>query len=323
MNYSDYDSDDYASNEDDDYVPSDDNLSEDDLNECVPEEGFEGEGEGDPQGESGKKKKKKKGQDITARKRKKLGLKLDNEGDPEVKGEEEAKVFEENEDVESSAGTNHKEKEQKKKADDLWASFLSDVGQRPKVTNAATDANIADKTPSSTDCSDKKGPSPAASDEDKKMEKASSKITITQVFDFAGEEVRVTKEVEANSREAKNHLKKGTDTQSSLSPQKTTTTTTSSSPGPSPSVGKRPAPPAGGGMTSLLSRIGGKKPKMSTLEKSRLDWDAFKTEEGISDELAIHNRGKEGFVERKNFLERVDQRQFQLERDVRLSNMKR
>lgn len=48
-------------------------------------------------------------------------------------------------------------------------------------------------------------------------------------------------------------------------------------------------------MSSILNRIGGKKPKMSTLEKSKMDWDAFKSEEGITEELAIHNRGKEGY----------------------------
>lgn len=57
------------------------------------------------------------------------------------------------------------------------------------------------------------------------------------------------------------------------------------------SSAKRPA-----GMGSILNRFGAKKQKMSTLEKSKMDWDAFKTEEGISDELAIHNRGKEGYV---------------------------
>lgn len=47
-------------------------------------------------------------------------------------------------------------------------------------------------------------------------------------------------------------------------------------------------------MMSILGRIGGKKAKMSTLEKSKMDWDAFKSEEGITEELAIHNRGREG-----------------------------
>ena len=48
------------------------------------------------------------------------------------------------------------------------------------------------------------------------------------------------------------------------------------------------------GMSGILGQIGGKKQKMSTLEKSKMDWDTFKSEEGITEELAIHNRGKEG-----------------------------
>lgn len=52
---------------------------------------------------------------------------------------------------------------------------------------------------------------------------------------------------------------------------------------------KRPS-----GLSSLLGKIGSKKQKMSTLEKSKLDWENFKEEEGIGDDLAIHNRGKEG-----------------------------
>ncbi|XP_013928198.1 PREDICTED: craniofacial development protein 1, partial [Thamnophis sirtalis] len=52
---------------------------------------------------------------------------------------------------------------------------------------------------------------------------------------------------------------------------------------------KRPS-----GINSLLGKIGSKKQKMSTLEKSKLDWETFKEEEGIGDELAIHNRGKDG-----------------------------
>ncbi|OXB54210.1 UNVERIFIED_CONTAM: hypothetical protein H355_003145 [Colinus virginianus] len=80
---------------------------------------------------------------------------------------------------------------------------------------------------------------------------------------------------------------------------------------------KRPS-----GIGSLLGKIGSKKQKMSTLEKSKLDWENFKEEEGIVEELAIHNRGKDGYIERKAFLERVDHRQFEIERDIRLSRMK-
>ncbi|PIO39850.1 hypothetical protein AB205_0191440 [Aquarana catesbeiana] len=77
-----------------------------------------------------------------------------------------------------------------------------------------------------------------------------------------------------------------------------------------------------GGMSSILGKLGSKKQKMSTLEKSKLDWESFKEKEGISEELAIHNRGKDGYIERKSFLERVDYRQFELEREIRLKNMK-
>ncbi|NWX39389.1 CFDP1 protein, partial [Steatornis caripensis] len=136
--------------------------------------------------------------------------------------------------------------------------------------------------------------------------KDSGKVTITKVFDFAGEEVRVTKEVDSTSKEAKSFLKQQEKWQSAA-------------PASHPTVSgvKRPS-----GMSSLLGKIGSKKQKMSTLEKSKLDWENFKEEEGIVEELAIHNRGKDGYIERKAFLERVDHRQFEIERDIRLSRMK-
>jgi len=34
--------------------------------------------------------------------------------------------------------------------------------------------------------------------------------------------------------------------------------------------------------------------RLSAQEKSKLDWDGFKQEEGISEELTTHNRGKDG-----------------------------
>lgn len=312
MNYSDYDSDGYSSNEDEDYVPSDDNLSEDDMNDCVKEDALEGEDHDQQTPENLKKKKKKSKADVHMRKRKKGGLKLVEDGEASTadqqKDEDEPK---EDDFVTKSVGDI--EERQKKKADDLWASFLSDI-PRPKA-----------EVPSA---SSQKFTSAAATDEPSKLSTASSqkedkpkdssKITITKVFDFAGEEVRVTKEVDARSREAKSFLKN----EEKLL-EDTKEPSVSSEPQPphplsSGSSAKRPA-----GMGSILNRIGAKKQKMSTLEKSKMDWDAFKSEEGITDELAIHNRGKEGYVERKNFLERVDQRQFELEKTVRLNNMKR
>ncbi|KAL7870506.1 hypothetical protein SRHO_G00080030 [Serrasalmus rhombeus] len=307
MNYSDYDSDDYSSNEDEDYVPSDDNLSEDDINECEKEDGLEGEEQNEPRTDHAKKK-KKSSKGLSVRKRKKGGLKLEegNEDGSHKQKEEEEEGEKLKEDESKSVET---EEKQKKKADDLWASFLKDVGPRPKAQSPASEQCMAES-------SDEPSKTTTESVQQELKPKEPSRITITKVFDFAGEEVRVTKEVDANSREAKSFLKKEEEEEEEIQEQQSFSKTPSSlTPGPS---AKRPA-----AMDSILNRIGAKKQKMSTLEKSKLDWDAFKTEEGITDELAIHNRGKEGYVERKNFLERVDQRQFELEKSVRLSNMKR
>ncbi|XP_008291300.1 craniofacial development protein 1 [Stegastes partitus] len=302
MNYSDYDSDGYSSNEDADYVPSDNNLSEDDINECEKEDPLH-EDDNVPHPGDVNKKKKKKNSDIRIRKRKKGVLKVN------VKEEDGA---EETEPPQEEVGNPANEKDddevkQKKKSDDLWASFLSDVGSRPKDSTPSSQSSTTQKVDSSVLKAAPLTTQPKAS--------GPAKVTITKVFDFAGEEVRVNKEVSADSREAKSYLKvqnaeqeKNGDQEENSSP--------SQLPLPGPSA-KRPT-----GMSSVLGRLGGKKQKMSTLEKSKMDWDAFKSEEGITEELAIHNRGREGYVERKNFLERVDHRQFELEKAVRLSNMK-
>ncbi|XP_026859796.2 craniofacial development protein 1 [Electrophorus electricus] len=305
MNYSDYDSEDYSSNEDEDYVPSDDNLSEDDMNECVKEDGLELDDQNELHSNQVKKK-KKSNKGIAMRKRRKGGLKLEtgDEDTPNEQREEGAK---------GEGGLRAEDESQrKKKADDLWASFLSDVGPRPKDPTAVSQESTA------TANSDKASKATTDTTQQDSDLKEPSRITITKVFDFAGEEVRVTKEVDADSREARSFLKK--EDKAEETPEQPTSVSNASPPSsvaPGPSV-KRPA-----GMGGIWNRIGGKKQKMSTLEKSKLDWDAFKEEEGITDELAIHNRGKEGYVERKNFLERVDQRQFELEKSVRLNNMKR
>jgi len=125
-------------------------------------------------------------------------------------------------------------------------------------------------------------------------DEASSKVEITKVFDFAGETVKVTKKVDADSAEAKKFLKTQAKENENTS-----------------SAVKRTS-----GLASVVGSIG-KKAKMSCLDKSKLDWNQFVTEEGIKEELSSHNRGKNGFVERQMFLERVDLRQFEIEKAAR------
>lgn len=292
-----FDSEDFStSDEDEDYVPSGGEYSEDDVNELVKED----EVDGDEQAEKIKGK-RRKAQSIPARKRKQSGLLLEDE---EEDGKEESGGSSSEEDEEDQEGGLGSENARKKKEDELWASFLNDVGPKSKAA-PSPQVKAAEET-------EETGSNKllVRADELEKP-KESEKVKITKVFDFAGEEVRVTKEVDAASKEAKSFLKQN-------EKEKPQAVVSSAAPAlPAGSGIKRSS-----GMSSLLGKIGAKKQKMSTLEKSKLDWENFKEEEGIGEELAIHNRGKEGYIERKAFLDRVDHRQFEIERDLRLSKMK-
>merc|ERR1712029_930166 len=101
------------------------------------------------------------------------------------------------------------------------------------------------------------------SESDSKTE--NGKIEITKVSDFAGEMVTVSKEVDADSSEAKKFLKSQENSQDT-----------------SAAGTKRP-----GGLAGVVGAIG-KKQKMGVLDKSKLDWNSFVSEEGISEELKTH-----------------------------------
>ncbi|KAH8272611.1 hypothetical protein KR018_004059 [Drosophila ironensis] len=83
------------------------------------------------------------------------------------------------------------------------------------------------------------------------------------------------------------------------------------------SISKRSS--SGCGVNSLLNQLG-KKKKLSVLEKSQLDWNTFKSDEGIDEELRTHNKGKDGYLERQDFLQRTDLRQFEIEKTLRQSH---
>lgn len=290
-----FDSEDFStSDEDEDYVPSGGEYSEDDVNELVKEDEVDGEEQAEKT-----KGKRRKAQGVPARKRKQSGLLLDEEED----GKEDSGGGSE-EDEEEQEGGLGSENARKKKEDELWASFLNDVGPKSKAAPSSQAKVVEEPEETSSN-------KPLVKADELEKPKESEKVTITKVFDFAGEEVRVTKEVDATSKEAKSFLKQT----EKEKPQ--ALVTSAATPLPAGSGIKRTS-----GMSSLLGKIGAKKQKMSTLEKSKLDWESFKEEEGIGEELAIHNRGKEGYIERKAFLDRVDHRQFEIERDLRLSKMK-
>ncbi|RXG69409.1 Craniofacial development protein 1 [Armadillidium vulgare] len=111
---------------------------------------------------------------------------------------------------------------------------------------------------------------------------------------------KVEEEVDADSAEAKEAAQ--------ISESKSTTNKNQS-------LGiKRPL-----GLSSVVSLLDSKKKKLTTLEKTKIDWLNYKTSEGIQDEMQNHLKSKDGYLEKKEFLERADLRQFEIERDMRMS----
>ncbi|ALC41583.1 Yeti [Drosophila busckii] len=180
------------------------------------------------------------------------------------------------------------EEAEKSRSDALWADFLGDVGTVSKPVAKPMEKIEAVK-PKESPKSAKLEKKPAVAD------------TKTEILDFAGEQVVVARPLNGSSSSAKENQK-----QSSVSPKTFGTAKRTAN-----------APPALG-LDSLLNQLG-KKKKMSVLEKSQHDWKSFKSEEGIEEELRTHNMGKDGFLERQDFLQRTDLRQFEIEKNMRQS----
>lgn len=111
------------------------------------------------------------------------------------------------------------------------------------------------------------------------------KVEITEVRDFAGQDIEVKKLVDAESKEA---LEKA----------------------------KVTAPSA---VDAVLEQIK-KKQKLSVLDKTKMDWGEFKEEnQGLEDELDAYKKSSNQYLEKVSFLQRTDYREFERERDVRLA----
>ncbi|KAK9288448.1 hypothetical protein L1049_016905 [Liquidambar formosana] len=113
------------------------------------------------------------------------------------------------------------------------------------------------------------------------------KVEITEVRDFAGEEIEIKKLVDADSKEASEK-------------------------------GKAPLGPPSA-VDAVLEQIK-KKPKLSVLDKTKKDWGEFKDENrGLEDELDAYKKSSNQYLDRVSFLQRADYREFERERDARLA----
>ncbi|XP_015610304.1 craniofacial development protein 1 [Cephus cinctus] len=266
--------------DDEDYIP--DKAENDPVSEVDSEDDAESgaENENDENQEGGKIKKKKRGA-VSKGKGRNRKRKLE-ESSTKGKEKEIDEVPVEKKQL--------SEEEERKKADSLWADFMKDAAFTPKP-----------KLQNSTNCSRDKSP-PVI------KPKVEEKVKITKVFEFAGEEVKVEKEVSIDSAEARLCA---SSTESSIKESIPSLAHTGR-----PSWGRVSARSGLGGISSVLGQLG-KKAKISTLEKSKLDWDNFKKQENLEEEITSHNRGKDGYLERQDFLQRADLRQFEIEKQLR------
>jgi len=70
------------------------------------------------------------------------------------------------------------------------------------------------------------------------------------------------------------------------------------------------------GIDAVLSQIKGPQ-KFTTIDKTNIDWENFKGKTGLEEELKKKAEGKDAFLVKKDFLNRVDARRFEQEKDER------
>ena len=183
------------------------------------------------------------------------------------------------------------DEEKRKRADELWADLCSST---TKEKNLKKTSNLSTTTNSSSAKSTVTNSLVSSSTSANNQPSKPDKIKLTKEYDFAGEKVKVEEEVDRSELEKKVE-----------SNSKATTTSNPMKRGP--------------GLHGLVANLG-KKAKLSTLGKTKLDWNLFKKEEGLEDDLKNHVKNKNSYVERQAFLQRTDLKQFELEKSVREKN---
>lgn len=113
------------------------------------------------------------------------------------------------------------------------------------------------------------------------------KVEITEVRDFAGEEIEIKKLVDADSKEAAEKA-------------------------------KLPGAPSSA-LDTILEQIK-KKPKLSVLDKTKKDWGEFKEDnKGMEEQLDAYKKSANQYLDKVSFLQRADLREFEREREARLA----
>jgi len=128
-------------------------------------------------------------------------------------------------------------------------------------------------------------------------------ITIKRTYDFAGQTMTEEKSVPVSSAEAKLYV-----AEQARKDQEAAASRAASTTAQTPGL-RRPKKRASiFGNKDAAAAQEGKAPKLTTLEKSKLDWAAHVDEEGIVEELEEHKKAKGGYLGRMDFLGRMDEK---------------
>eukprot|EP00554_Chaetoceros_debilis_P010157 CAMPEP_0194106830 /NCGR_PEP_ID=MMETSP0150-20130528/6807_1 /TAXON_ID=122233 /ORGANISM="Chaetoceros debilis, Strain MM31A-1" /LENGTH=269 /DNA_ID=CAMNT_0038795083 /DNA_START=144 /DNA_END=953 /DNA_ORIENTATION=- len=80
--------------------------------------------------------------------------------------------------------------------------------------------------------------------------------------------------------------------------------------------GETQSKPKPAGIDAVLSKINGPQ-KITTIDKTNVDWENFKDKTGMEEELKKKAEGKDAYLVKKDFLNRVDARKFEQEKTER------
>jgi len=165
------------------------------------------------------------------------------------------------------------------------------------------------------------GPKPALANEEKKIDiptsdtkqtvlaappiqaqEAELTILIKRTYDFAGQTMTEEKQVLASSAEAKLYLAELERQKQATSKNDTTSTASSSAKPPL----RRPKKRVSMFGNNFNSETAQETKKLTTLEKSKLDWAQHVDQHGISEELDEHSKAKDTYLGRMDFLGRME-----------------
>lgn len=267
--------------EDEEY-PSDSEQSDDDYKpeDRDSEQPSEIDSDGEPENDAADESAETK---PNGRKRKSMGVRGGSKN-------KRSKLSENDDETESQKPGEHVEDDteeiSKARADALWADFLNgtETGTSTAASSKLSQSSKAkEETVTKAKCEDQ----PVTKHE----RKPTQKTTVKEIFEFAGEKIEVEKEIKSDDKNGDNNMRTGL-------------------------VAAASRARSGGGLSGVLGQLG-KKNKLSVLEKTKLDWSGFKKNQGIEEELQVHNKGRDGYLERQDFLERTDFRRFEIEKNLR------